>query len=75
MKPSRVIPNADWYYTITSRTVPGQPQYTVDIWNWKASSDAGTGNFTFTPHAGAQQVEPAKLADTDELPAHLQPAK
>ena len=62
-------------YTITSRTVPGHPQYTVDIWNWKASSDAGTGNFTFTPPAGAQQVEPANLADTDELPSHLQPAK
>lgn len=61
-------------YTITSRDVPGAPQYSVDIWNWKASTDAGSGNFTFTPPAGAQAVEPAKLGDTDELPAHLKPA-
>lgn len=61
-------------YTITSRTVPGQPQYSVDFWNWKASAEAGSGNFTFTPPAGAQMVEPAKLADTDELPSHLKPA-
>lgn len=61
-------------YTITSRSVPGEPQYSVDIWNWKASTDAGSGNFTFTPPAGAQAVEPAKLADTDEIPSHLKPA-
>ncbi len=60
-------------YTITSRTVAGEPQYTVDIWNWKSSTDAGTADFTFSPPAGAQQVEPAKLTDTDELPSHLTP--
>ena len=60
-------------YTITSRTIAGQPQYSVDVWNWKASTDAGTGNFTFTPPSGAQMVEPAKLTDIDELPSHLTP--
>ena len=60
-------------YTITSRTVPGEPQYTVDIWNWKSSPDASTADFTFKPPAGAQQVDPAKLTDTDELPSHLAP--
>lgn len=62
-------------YTITSRGVPGEPQYTVDIWNWKAGTEPGTASFTFTPPAGAQSVDPAKLADTDELPAHLTPKK
>lgn len=60
-------------YTITSRTVAGEPQYTVDIWNWKASTSPSTADFGFTPPAGAQQVDPAKLTDTDELPAHLSP--
>lgn len=60
-------------YTITSHTIPGQPQYSVLIWNWKAGTDAGSANFTFTPPAGAQQVDPAKLSDTDELPSHLAP--
>lgn len=60
-------------YTITSRTVPGEPQYSVDIWNWKASTTAGTGDFSFTPPSGAQAVTPDKLTDTDELPSHLTP--
>jgi hypothetical protein len=60
-------------YTITSHTIPGQPQYSVDIWNWKSGTDAGSADFTFTPPAGAQAVEPAKLTDTDELPSHLAP--
>ena len=60
-------------YTITSHTIPGQPQYSVEIWNWKSGTDAGTADFTFTPPAGAQAVDPAKLTDTDELPSHLAP--
>lgn len=60
-------------YTITSHTVPGQPQYSVDVWNWKSSADAGSADFTFTPPSGATKVEPAKLTDTDELPSHLTP--
>jgi hypothetical protein len=60
-------------YTITSRDVPGSPQYSVDIWNWKASTDAGNANFAFSPPAGAQSVDPSKLTDTDELPSHLTP--
>lgn len=60
-------------YTITSRTVAGEPQYTVDVWNWKSSTDAGSADFTFTPPAGAKSVDPAKLTDTDELPSHLTP--
>ena len=54
-------------------TVPGSPQYSVDIWNWKASTDAGSANFAFSPPAGAQAVDPSKLTDTDELPSHLTP--
>lgn len=60
-------------YTITTRGVPGEPQYSVDIWNWKASPEASSASFTFTPPAGAQSVEPAKLTDIDELPSHLTP--
>lgn len=60
-------------YTITSHAIPGQPQYSVEIWNWKSSPEPGNADFSFTPPAGAQAVEPAKLADTDELPAHLAP--
>lgn len=60
-------------YTLTSRTVAGQPQYSVDIWNWKASTEAGNADFTFTPPAGAKMVQPAELTDIDELPSHFTP--
>ncbi|PZF76450.1 hypothetical protein DK847_14610 [Aestuariivirga litoralis] len=60
-------------YTITSRTIPGQPQYSVEIWNWKSSAEPGSADFTFTPPAGAQAIEPAKLDNIDELPSHLTP--
>lgn len=60
-------------YTITSRTIPGQPQYSVEIWNWKSSAEPGSADFTFTPPAGAQAIEPAKLDNIDELPSHLAP--
>jgi hypothetical protein len=60
-------------YTITSRSIAGQPQYSVDIWNWKSSPEAGSADFTFTTPAGAQAVDPAKLTDIDELPSHLAP--
>lgn len=60
-------------YTITSRSVPGEPQYSIDIWNWKASTEPGNASFSFTPPAGAQAVEPAKLGNIDELPSHLTP--
>ncbi|WP_421695454.1 DUF2092 domain-containing protein [Aestuariivirga sp.] len=60
-------------YTLTSRSVPGDPQYTVDIWNWKSSTAASTADFSFTPPAGATRVEPAGLTNMDELPSHLSP--
>lgn len=60
-------------YTITSLGIPGQPQYSISIWNWKAGTEPSTADFTFTPPAGATAVEAAKLTDTDELPAHFLP--
>jgi hypothetical protein len=60
-------------YTITSTSVAGEPQYSIEIWNWKSSAEPGTADFTFTPPAGATAVEPAKLTNVDELPAHLTP--
>lgn len=60
-------------YTITSRSVQGQPQYSVDIWNWKSGVEASAADFTFKPPEGAKLVKPADLKDTDELPSHLAP--
>jgi len=58
---------------ITSKGVDGQPQYSVDISDWKAGDAVPATDFAFTAPAGATKVEPGKLTDIDELPSHFTP--
>lgn len=54
--------------TLTSKDVNGNPQYTVDVREFKAGEQARIGDFDFVAPAGAKQVPPRDLVDFDELP-------
>ena len=60
-------------YVITSTKVDRAPQYTIDVRDWKASTEASSVNFSFTPPAGAKLATPDDLKDFDELPSHFMP--
>ena len=53
-------------YAITTTSVTGWPQYTVDVRNWKTGADANH-DLAFTPPAGATEVAPKDLPDFDDL--------
>jgi hypothetical protein len=55
-------------YVITSHKVAGDPQYSLEIRNWKTGSDVAADDFSFKPPADAKQGDLTKLANTDELP-------
>lgn len=55
-------------YVITSKTVTGAPQYTVQIKNWTTGAAVNADVFTFTAPAGAKKVEVSALAGIDEVP-------
>lgn len=52
-------------YVITAKQVDQAPQYSVQIRDWRTSSDA---NFSFVNTANARKIDPQDLGDTDELP-------
>ena len=54
---------------ITSKTVAGAPQYTLEIGDWKANEAIEDAAFAFTPDSADAKVEPNDLSDLDELPA------
>ncbi|HEY6814430.1 MAG TPA: DUF2092 domain-containing protein [Croceibacterium sp.] len=58
-------------YVITSKGVDQAPQFTMVIRDWKAGAAAGAADFSFTPPAGAKQMDVADLAnlrETSDLP-------
>ncbi len=48
-------------FVITSKTVAGGPQYTLELRNWNAAPAVDAARFTFTPPAGARQLEPSAV--------------
>jgi hypothetical protein len=62
-------------YVITSTKVGGGPQYTIDVRNWKASTEAAAGDFSFKAPEGAALVKRDELADIDDLPAMFVPKR
>jgi hypothetical protein len=44
-------------YVITSKDMPGQPQFTLDLRNWQPNAQISDDTFAFTPPAGARRVE------------------
>jgi hypothetical protein len=43
-------------YVITSKDLPGQPQFTIDLRNWQPNAAISEDTFAFSPPAGARRV-------------------
>jgi hypothetical protein len=56
-------------YVITSKKVTGWPQYTLDIWAWKAGAEVASDGFKLEMPAGAKQLMPAQVPEFNEIPA------
>jgi hypothetical protein len=47
----------------------GWPQYTLDIWGWKAGTEVASDAFKLEIPAGAKQLMPGQVAELNEIPA------
>lgn len=59
-------------YVVTTTSVEGWPQYTVDIKNWKTGAEVPADDFGFKAPTGAKKLTTGELPDTDELPGIFQ---
>ena len=55
-------------YVITSKKVPGWPQYTLDITGWKSGSEVGSDSFKLDIPTGANRLAPDEIPDLNEIP-------
>jgi hypothetical protein len=60
-------------YVVTAKHVDQAPQYSVQISDWKAGSDAVGDRFTFKNSTNATKVDMKDVGDTDELPKRFTP--
>jgi len=59
-------------FSVTSRQLPGSPQYTVQVRNWKAGGAVASGDFAFKNTTNAQKIEPSDVKEKlSDLPAHF----
>jgi len=56
-------------YVITSKKVTGWPQYTLDIWAWKAGAEVASDGFKLEIPAGAKKLTADQVPDLNEIPA------
>jgi hypothetical protein len=56
-------------YVITSKFMKGEPQYSIQIRDWKAGAEVAATNFSFKNPTDAKKVDMKNLAD--ELPQHF----
>ena len=56
-------------YVITSKFMKGEPQYSIQIRDWKAGAEVGATDFSFKNPTDARKVDMKKVAD--ELPEHF----
>src|SRR5262245_18199610 len=56
-------------YVITSKKVTGWPQYTLDIWAWKAGAEVASHGFKLDLPAGAKKLTADQVPDLNEIPA------
>jgi hypothetical protein len=59
-------------YVISSKFMDGEPQYSIQVSNWKAGDEVAATDFSFDPPADARKVDLKELQGTDELPEHFQ---
>ena len=61
-------------YDITTKVVAGEPEFRIQIRNWKTGKNVAADDFSFTPPAGTARVDFAqykKLRNTDEVPSNF----
>jgi len=56
-------------YVITSKFMKGEPQYSIQIRDWKAGAEVAATDFSFKNPTDAKKVDMKNLAD--ELPEHF----
>jgi hypothetical protein len=59
-------------YVISSTFMNGEPQYSIQVSNWKAGDEVAATDFSFEPPTDAKKVDLKNLEGTDELPEHFQ---
>ena len=58
-------------YSITTKDLPGAPQYTIQIRGWKTGDEVAATDFSFKNTTGATKVELKNLEGTGDLPKHF----
>jgi hypothetical protein len=58
-------------YVINSTFMDGEPQYSIQIRDWKAGDEVAATDFTFKNATDAEKVDLENLKGTDALPAHF----
>ena len=58
-------------YVISSTFIDGEPQYSIQIRDWKAGDEVAATDFTFKNPTDAEKVDPKNLEGLDALPAHF----
>lgn len=59
-------------YVVTSKKIPGGPQYTIVVRNWKSGNEVAADDFGFSKPNGSTQIDPKDLKDKmSEMPQHF----
>jgi hypothetical protein len=58
-------------FSIASRTVAGNPQYSIQVRDWKTGSDVAQTDFTFKNTSNASKVQVVEVRQFSDLPAHF----
>jgi len=58
-------------YSIATKDLAGQPQYIIQIRDWKTGNEVAATDFSFKNRTKAKKVELGKLEGTGDLPAHF----
>jgi hypothetical protein len=56
-------------YVITSKKVTGSPQYTLDIWGWRAGAEVASDGFKLEIPADAKKLMAGEVPEFNEIPA------
>ncbi len=59
-------------YVITTKDVAGEPQYRVQVRDWKTGEDVVSDEFTFENSTKAEKIDPKDLSRISELPKHFE---
>lgn len=59
-------------YVISSKSMDGQPEYSIQVRDWKTDDEVAATDFSFKNPSGAKKVDLKALEGADELPKHFQ---